>query len=73
MQAITGREIELSFEDWRQGDQRWFVADASAARSALGLPVPRNWREGVSALAEWLSNERGLQVRPRMHLASAAE
>jgi CDP-paratose 2-epimerase len=73
MQAIIGRDIELSFEDWRQGDQRWFVADASAARSALGLPVPRNWREGVSALAEWLSNERGLQVRPRMHLASAAE
>src|SRR5699024_6600968 len=25
MRAVTAREIELNFEDWRQGDQRWFV------------------------------------------------
>jgi CDP-paratose 2-epimerase len=73
MRAITGREIELHFEDWRQGDQRWFVADTSAARSTLALPKPRGWREGVAALAEWLSNERGIELRRRLHLASAAE
>jgi CDP-paratose 2-epimerase len=71
MAAITGRDVELRFEDWRQGDQRWFVADASAARSALGLPAPRGWREGVARLAEWLATERGLELRPE--LASAAE
>src|SRR5437899_11426777 len=31
MRAISGRNIDLAFEDWRQGDQRWFVADTSAA------------------------------------------
>src|SRR5579884_179218 len=71
MQAITGREIELGFEDWRQGDQRWFVADASQARAELRLPKPRGWRDGVAALAEWLAAERRVELHPE--LASAAE
>jgi len=71
MRAITGREIELKFEDWRQGDQRWFVADTSAARAALDLPAPRGWRDGVSRLAAWLAQERGLPLR--RELASAAQ
>jgi CDP-paratose 2-epimerase len=71
MQAITGREIELSFEDWRQGDQRWFVADAGKARAELDLPKPRGWRDGVAALAEWLAAERSVELHPE--LASAAE
>jgi CDP-paratose 2-epimerase len=71
IRAITGRQIELTFEDWRRGDQRWFVADASAARGALELPTPLGWREGVARLAQWLAAERGLELHPE--LASAAE
>lgn len=71
MRTITGRNIELSFEDWRQGDQRWFVADTSAARQALDLPDARGWRDGVARLAKWLAGERGLELHPE--LASAAE
>jgi len=71
MRAITQRDIDLSFEDWRQGDQRWFVADASAARSALDLPKPRGWQSGVAGLAQWLADERGLELHAE--LASAAE
>src|SRR5438270_2797244 len=55
MRAVTGRDIQLSFEDWRQGDQHWFVADSSAARAELGLPTPRGWRDGVARLAQWLA------------------
>jgi CDP-paratose 2-epimerase len=71
MRAITGREIKLDFQDWRQGDQRWFVADTSAARAALNLPKPRGWRDGVARLAQWLSAERGTTLQ--RELASAAE
>jgi CDP-paratose 2-epimerase len=71
MRAITHRDIEVRFEDWRQGDQRWFVADATAARTALDLPNARGWRDGVARLAQWLADERGLQLHPE--LASAAE
>jgi CDP-paratose 2-epimerase len=73
MRVVTGREVELKFEDWRQGDQRWYVSNAQAARSALGLPEPRGWREGVARLADWLAGERGLELHRERHLASAAE
>lgn len=71
MQAITGREIELGFEDWRQGDQRWFVADSGKARAELAMPEPRGWRDGVAALADWLAAEQRVELHPE--LASAAE
>ena len=66
MRVATGRDIDLRFEDWRQGDQRWFVADASAARAALNLPAPRGWRDGVAHLADWLASERGLSLQPEL-------
>ncbi|HEX5237148.1 MAG TPA: SDR family NAD(P)-dependent oxidoreductase [Sphingomicrobium sp.] len=73
MRAITGRDIDLRFEDWRQGDQRWYVSDAHQARSSLNLPRPRAWRDGVERLAEWLASERDLELRPRLQMASASE
>jgi CDP-paratose 2-epimerase len=51
--------IEVRFEDWRAGDQRYFVADARAAREALGLAEPIRWRSGVAGLADWLQGEQG--------------
>ena len=69
---IAGRQVEVAFEDWRPGDQRWYVSDARAAQSAFGLAAPRPWREGVAALAQWLASERGLHLTPEP-LASAAE
>jgi CDP-paratose 2-epimerase len=72
IRTIVGRDIELKFEDWRQGDQRWYVSDTHSARAALGLHRPRDWRMGVSRLAEWLASERGLALRP-VQMASAAE
>src|SRR5439155_16304836 len=71
--AITGREIELTFEDWRRGDQRWYVSDTQAGRTALGLQRPRGWRDGVARLAAWLANERRLELRSARHLENAAE
>ena len=71
--AITGRIVDLDFEEWRQGDQRWYVSDAHQARTILNLPRPRAWRDGVERLAEWLASERNLDLRPRLQMASAAE
>jgi CDP-paratose 2-epimerase len=60
--ALLGHELEIGFEDWRAGDQRYFVADTRAAEAALGLGTKRPWRRGVAALAEWLAAERGLPL-----------
>jgi CDP-paratose 2-epimerase len=51
IEHLLGRPIELAFEDWRAGDQRYFVADAGAVRDTLGLRQPLPWREGVARLA----------------------
>lgn len=58
IEALTGRPVATRNEDWRAGDQRWFVADSSAARTTLGLTAFRGWREGITALTAWLRAER---------------
>jgi len=73
IRSITGRDVELEFEDWRRGDQRWYVSDTHLARSALNLPQPLGWRNGVARLAKWLASERELELRPEMQLAGVAE
>lgn len=56
--TLTGCPVGLSFDDWRPGDQRYFVADARSAIEALGLAPRRPWKEGVAALARWLRENR---------------
>lgn len=73
IQSIVYRDIDLRFEDWRQGDQRWYVSDTHEARAALNLHRPRGWRKGVARLARWLASERGLELYPELHVAGAAE
>jgi CDP-paratose 2-epimerase len=60
MSDLLGHEIDVRFDDWRAGDQRYFVADTRAARQALDLSQAVPWKEGVSMLAEWLRESRGL-------------
>ena len=71
MAELLGREIDVRFDDWRAGDQRWFVADTRAIRRALELSPAVLWREGVARLAEWLRESRSLRARPQ--LAEAAQ
>ena len=59
---LINHEVELSFADWRAGDQRYFVADTRAAQAALGLPERIEWRTGVARLARWLAAERGIDA-----------
>jgi CDP-paratose 2-epimerase len=70
IEALTGRPVETAHEDWRAGDQRYFVADARSARAALGLSAPKDWRQGIAELAEWLAEARGLDLRVR-HMEAA--
>ncbi|WP_375404418.1 SDR family NAD(P)-dependent oxidoreductase [uncultured Sphingomonas sp.] len=59
---LTGREVDLTFADWRAGDQRYFVADTRAAERDLHLAPKVAWREGVAELARWLAAERRLNT-----------
>jgi CDP-paratose 2-epimerase len=58
IEGEVGRPAQIEMSDWRAGDQKWFVADARRAQRNLGLARPRQWREGVAALIDWLKTER---------------
>ena len=57
---LLGRELDIRFDDWRAGDQRYFVADTRVADATLGLGPKVPWQAGVARLAQWLSDARGL-------------
>ena len=67
--GVLGRRVDVRHEDWRAGDQRYFVADAGALRTALGLPPPLDWRIGVARLARHF----GARDADAAMLAEAAE
>ena len=71
MAELLGREIDVQYSDWRAGDQRYFVADNRAIRSALGLAPEIEWKQGVARLADWLRQSRGLAQEAPVELARA--
>ncbi len=71
IETLIGRPVDTHYEDWRAGDQRYFVADARAGRGALGLNEPKGWQQGIAELAEWLADARGLKLKaPQMEAAA---
>lgn len=71
MSDLLGREIDVRYEDWRAGDQRYFVADTRLATQELGLSRSVPWKRGVAELAEWLCRHRGID-RPASSLLTEA-
>ncbi|EAR53127.1 NAD-dependent epimerase/dehydratase [Oceanicola granulosus HTCC2516] len=56
IESITGRDIDVTYQDWRQGDQPWFVADTRALEAATGWRARIGWRDGLRGLADWLTD-----------------
>jgi dTDP-D-glucose 4,6-dehydratase len=51
---VTGSKVDITHDDWREGDQRYFVADTSRLTAELGWKAQMGWRAGVRDLADWL-------------------
>jgi CDP-paratose 2-epimerase len=69
LEALLDRRIAIEFGDWRVGDQRYFVSDATLARRELGLGQATGWRDGVAKLVAWLQRRQparapAVSVRP---------
>ncbi|PWC36104.1 SDR family NAD(P)-dependent oxidoreductase [Azospirillum sp. TSO35-2] len=58
IEHLMGRKVEVSYGDWRAGDQRYYVSDTRLVRRTLELREPTDWRRGVALLAEWLRAEK---------------
>lgn len=57
---VTGGAPAVEWNDWRPGDQRYFVADTRRLQRRLGWTANTGWRHGLRHLAGWLRAERGL-------------
>ena len=60
LESLVGRKVPVSWDAWRPGDQRIFVADVSKAGRELGWRPKVSKAEGVRRLYEWVVANREL-------------
>jgi CDP-paratose 2-epimerase len=65
LDRLSGRPLDVSYADWRPGDQRIFVCDIRKAGRELGWTPKVSAREGVEKLYRWIESNRALFTRAR--------
>jgi CDP-paratose 2-epimerase len=53
--GATGRPPAVSYDSWRQGDQRWYVSDPRKFGRATGWSPRTGVEEGLQLLLRWLA------------------
>ncbi|HEX2163444.1 MAG TPA: SDR family NAD(P)-dependent oxidoreductase [Thermoanaerobaculia bacterium] len=66
--ALAGERPEVRFDDWRPGDQRYYVSDTRRFQAATGWRPRVGAEEGIERMLSWMSSERP----PEPALAGAA-
>ncbi|MDT0687643.1 GDP-mannose 4,6-dehydratase [Autumnicola psychrophila] len=59
----AGKEMDISFEDWRTGDQLYYVSDTSKFQQATGWSPKHSVDEGMEELLQWLCKTRNIQLK----------
>ena len=67
--ALHGEKPPVQTEEWRAGDQRYYVSDTRKFKAATGWSPKVSSREGVERLYRWLLESQGLS-EPRPIAAS---
>jgi CDP-paratose 2-epimerase len=60
--AMQNRKPQVRMEDWRTGDQRYYVSDTRKFKAATGWGARVSVQEGVRRLYEWLEEWHGAKV-----------
>lgn len=68
---LHGDAPQVSFEDWRPGDQRYYVSDTRKFQQATGWQPRIGADEGITRLSRWLCEARGLHPRQAAAALSA--
>jgi len=57
---LHGEQPDVAYQDWRTGDQRYYVSDTARFRAATGWAPRVGVEQGVGRLYEWLQQSRTL-------------
>ncbi len=60
LEEALGKEIPVTWEEWRPGDQRVFIADICKAQRDLGWSPHTSPEEGITRLIAWARENRDL-------------
>ena len=67
----AGKEMDISFEDWRTGDQYYYVSNTSKFKEATGWAPKHNVDEGVKALLIWLCKAKNIELPQQLKSTKA--
>jgi CDP-paratose 2-epimerase len=57
---LVGREIKVSYDDWRPGDQPVYVSDIRKAKKDFGWEPTVDKEEGLERLFRWVEANKHL-------------
>jgi hypothetical protein len=60
LEKLFGREIPVTWSNWRPGDQKVYVSDIRKAKAKLGWQPHISVAEGVQQLYQWVQENQGL-------------
>lgn len=60
LEEAMQKKIELSFKDWRPGDQKVFISDITKARTDLGWEPAVDPEHGIAMLVDWVKKNKDL-------------
>lgn len=66
IEKLHGDRPEVAYQDWRVGDQRYYVSDTTEFTRATGWTPKVDVATGVRRLYEWLSESHVMVKRPRV-------
>jgi CDP-paratose 2-epimerase len=64
LMSITGRRPRVRYDEWRQGDQRYYVSDTRAFARVTGWSPKVGVREGIDRLCRWLAAHAPRAAQP---------
>ena len=71
LEELLERRVELTFDAWRVGDQRYYVSDTSKFGAATGWRARTDVEQGLLALCDWFRSEER-SARPALAPVAAA-
>jgi CDP-paratose 2-epimerase len=72
IEILHGTRPEVDFDDWRTGDQRYYVSDTTAFEQATGWKRRVGAQEGIARLYGWLAGRSAADVAPAQNQAVGA-